>query len=76
MSELSKREQKILLLEQQLQTKIAEVSRECFVKDQEIEAIRKRHKDDKNAVIKEKASGEVQIAKLRAENARLRVQIQ
>ena len=42
-----------------MQTKIAEVSRECFVKDQEIEAIRKRHKDDKNAVIKEKASGEV-----------------
>ena len=36
------------------------------LKDQEIEAIRKRHKDDKNAVIKEKASGEVEIAKLRA----------
>lgn len=76
MGELSRREQKILLLEQELQTKIGEVSRECFLKDQEIEVIKRRHKEDKNAVIKEKTGAEIEVAKLRADNARLRVEIE
>lgn len=72
-SEMNKREQKIMLFEQELQTKIGEVSRECFLKDQEIDSIRRRHKEDKMSVIKEKSSIEIELAKTRAENARLRV---
>jgi hypothetical protein len=65
----------LLTFEQELQTKIIEVSRECLAKDQEIETLKRRHKEDKTAVIKEKAQVEVELAKMRAESARLRVEV-
>lgn len=76
LAELAKREQKILLLEQELQTKIAEVSRECLLKDQEAEAQRRRHKEEKAAILKEKAQMDMELAKLRIDNARLRVELE
>jgi hypothetical protein len=44
LAELVKREQKLITLEQELQGKISEVSRECMAKDQEIDALKKRQK--------------------------------
>jgi hypothetical protein len=76
LAELGKREQKILLLEQELQSKIAEVSRECLLKDQEAEAQRRRHKEEKAAILKEKAQMDMELAKLRIDNARLRVELE
>ena len=75
-AELGKREQKIMTLEQELATKITEVSREVLLKDQEIESLRRRHKEDKNGVVKDKAAVEVELAKTRAENARLKVEVE
>lgn len=44
MNELIKREQKIVVMEQELQTKIGEISREVFLKDEEIERMKRKHK--------------------------------
>jgi len=55
MSELSKREQKLVIYEQELQSKISEVSKECLHKDEEIERIKRKHKEEKSAMIKEKS---------------------
>ena len=65
-----------MTLEQELASKIAEVSREVMAKDQEIESLRRRHKEDKNGVIKDKAAVEVELAKAKAENAKLKVEVE
>lgn len=54
--ELQKREQKLVLLEQELQTKISEVSRQLLSKDEEIDQLKKKNKEDKLNFSKEKAA--------------------
>lgn len=44
LNQLTKRENKILLMEQELQSKIGEISREVFLKDEEIQKLKRKHK--------------------------------
>lgn len=66
MGELAKREQKIIIMEQELQSKIQEVSKECLAKDEEIEKIKRRSKEEKTAMTKEKSILELELSKFRA----------
>ena len=71
--ELQKREQRIVLLEQELQSKISEVSRQLLSKDEEIDQLRKKNKEDKLNSTKEKAAMELEIQRLRNENTKIRI---
>lgn len=76
MNELIKREQKIIVMEQELQSKINEISREVFLKDEEIERLKRKHKEEKTAAIKEKSAIDLELAKFRADNAKLKVELE
>ena len=76
MNELIKREQKLVVYEQEVQNKIQEVSREVFLKDEEIERLKRRYKDENTTMIKERSALELEMSKLKADNARLRVELE
>ncbi len=53
--DLQKREQKLILLEEELKQKISETSRHLSAKDEEIATVKKKQKDEKVQFEKEKA---------------------
>jgi len=52
--DLQKREQRLILLEEELKQKINETSRQLSSKDEEITSVRKKHKDDRVQLEKER----------------------
>ncbi|EAS04121.2 centrosomal protein, putative (macronuclear) [Tetrahymena thermophila SB210] len=70
--ELQKREQKIVLLEEELKTRITETSRQISLKDEEIAVLKRKIKDQQGNSEKDKTALKLEFEQLKEEYANMK----